>query len=68
MQRQPDFCDEGQKGPAGQQGHISVRGQMGQLVASSVATGRGVISCWYGVDQVWGRWEMQGEDMGLQAL
>lgn len=41
---------------------------MGQLVASSVATGRGVISCWYGVDQVWGRWEMQGEDMGLQAL
>lgn len=26
-QRRPDFCDEGQKGPAGQQGHISVRGR-----------------------------------------
>lgn len=29
-------------------------GQVGQLVASSVATGSGVASCLCGMDQVWG--------------
>lgn len=60
-----DFCDERQKGAAGQQGHISVSGRMGQLVASSVATGNGVVICLCGLDQGWGPWEVHGgEDVG----
>lgn len=42
---------------------------MGQLVASCVATGSGVVSCLCGTEQVWGPWEMHGgEDMGPQAF
>lgn len=38
---------------------------MGQLVASSVAAGSGVVSCLRGMDQGWGPWEMHGgEDVG----
>lgn len=38
---------------------------MGQLVASSVATGNGVVICLCGLDQGWGPWEVHGgEDVG----
>ena len=66
-----DFCDERQKGAAGQQGHISVSGRMGQLVASSVATGNGVVifvmSLWpgSGLGAVGGAWR---RGRGPQAL